>query len=245
MNVSNKKKILRGLLVLFIIALFLTLAYFILVWTGLWEKFNSVEKLKRFILALGIWGRIVFVLFQFLQVTILPLPSPILIIAGSLIYGPFQSAILSLAGILLGSAFAFFLGKVFGSKIVSFIIGKESQKKWSKTLGSCKYSFVIMMLLPCFPDDILCLVAGLTDMSWTFFMVTQFIARPIGIFTVSYLSSGEIIPYSGWGLVVWAVIIITSFVLIYLAGRYNKQIENFINKLFKKDKKIDKKRNNY
>ena len=245
MNVSNKKKILRGLLVLFIIALFLTLAYFILVWTGLWEKFNSVEKLKRFILALGIWGRIVFVLFQFLQVTILPLPSPILIIAGSLIYGPFQSAILSLAGILLGSAFAFFLGKVFGSKIVSFIIGKESQKKWSKTLGSCKYSFVIMMLLPCFPDDILCLVAGLTDMSWTFFMVTQFIARPIGIFSVSYLSSGEIIPYSGWGLVVWAVIIIASFVLIYLAGRYNKQIENFINKLFKKDKKIDKKRNNY
>ena len=245
MQVSNKKKILRGLLVLFIIALFLTLAYFILVWTGLWEKFNSVEKLKRFILALGIWGRIVFVLFQFLQVTILPLPSPILIIAGSLIYGPFQSAILSLAGILLGSAFAFFLGKVFGSKIVSFIIGKESQKKWSKTLGSCKYSFVIMMLLPCFPDDILCLVAGLTDMSWTFFMVTQFIARPRGIFSVSYLSSGEIIPYSGWGLVVWAVIIIASFVLIYLAGRYNKQIENFINKLFKKDKKIDKKRNNY
>ena len=245
MQVSNKKKILRGLLVLFIIALFLTLTYFILVWTGLWEKFNSVEKLKRFILALGIWGRIVFVLFQFLQVTILPLPSPILIIAGSLIYGPFQSAILSLAGILLGSAFAFFLGKVFGSKIVSFIIGKESQKKWSKTLGSCKYSFVIMMLLPCFPDDILCLVAGLTDMSWTFFMVTQFIARPIGIFTVSYLSSGEIIPYSGWGLVVWAVIIIASFVLIYLAGRYNKQIENFINKLIKKDKKIDKKRNNY
>ena len=230
---------------LFIIALFLTLAYFVLVWTGLWEKFNSVEKLKRFILALGIWGRIVFVLFQFLQVTILPLPSPILIIAGSLIYGPFQSAILSLAGIQLGSAFAFFLGKVFGSKIVSFIIGKESQKKWSKTLGSCKYSFVIMMLLPCFPDDILCLVAGLTDMSWTFFMVTQFIARPIGIFTVSYLSSGEIIPYSGWGLVVWAVIIIASFVLIYLAGRYNKQIENFINKLFKKNKKIDKKRNNY
>lgn len=245
MQVSNKKKILRGLLVLFIIALFLTLTYFILVWTGLWEKFNSVEKLKRFILALGIWGRIVFVLFQFLQVTILPLPSPILIIAGSLIYGPFQSAILSLAGILLGSAFAFFLGKVFGSKIVSFIIGKESQKKWSKTLGSCKYSFVIMMLLPCFPDDILCLVAGLTDMSWTFFMVTQFIARPIGIFSVSYLSSGEIIPYSGWGFVVWAVIIIASFVLIYLAGRYNKQIENFINKLFKKDKKIDKKRNNY
>ena len=244
-KLSRKNKILRSLFVIFAIALFLALIYLILVFTGLWEKLNSVDKLKNLILSLGFYGRVVFVLFQFLQVTLLPIPSPLLIVAGSLIYGAFQAGLLSLAGILLGSAFAFFLGKVFGSKIVSFIIGKESQKKWSKTLGSCKYSFVIMMLLPCFPDDILCLVAGLTDMSWTFFMVTQFIARPIGIFTVSYLSSGEIIPYSGWGLVVWAVIIIASFVLIYLAGRYNKQIENFINKLFKKDKKIDKKRNNY
>ena len=243
MELSLKKKILRSLLVLFIIALFLTLLYFILVWTGLWEKFNSVDKLKNLILGLGIWGRITFVFLQFLQVTILPLPSPIIIIAGSLIYGPFQAGLLSLAGILLGSGFAFFLGKVFGVKIVRFMIGKEAQEKWSKTLGDCKYSFVIMMLLPCFPDDILCLVAGLTDMSWTFFMVTQFIARPIGIFSVSYLSNGEIIPYHGWGLAVWAAIIIVSLTLIYLAGKYNKEIEKFINKLFKKENK-EKIRNN-
>ncbi len=78
-------------------------------------------------------------------------------------------------------------------------------------------------------------------MSWTFFMVTQFIARPIGVFSVSYLSNGEIIPYSGWGLAVWAVIIIASLTAIYLAGKYNKEIEDFIKKLFKKDKaKADK-----
>ena len=244
MELSRKKKILRTLFVIAMIALFLTLTYFILVWTGLWEKFNSVEKLKNLILGLGIWGRIAFVFFQFLQVTILPLPSPIMIIAGSMIYGPFQAGLLSLAGILLGSAFAFFLGKVFGVKIVRFMVGKEAQEKWSKTLGDCKYSFVIMMLLPCFPDDILCLVAGLTDMSWTFFMVTQLIARPIGIFSVSYLSSGEIIPYHGWGLAVWAVIIIISLTLIYLAGKYNKEIEKFINKLFKKENKEKNVKNN-
>ena len=81
-------------------------------------------------------------------------------------------------------------------------------------------------------------------MSWTFFMVTQLIARPIGIFSVSYLSNGEIIPYSGWGLVVWAVIIIVSFLLIYLTSKYNKEIENYINKalnkLFKNKGKLNK-----
>lgn len=243
MQINRSKKIIRSMFVVLCIALFLTLTYFILVWTGLWEKLNSVEKIKNMILDLGFYGRIVFVILQFLQVTFLPLPSPILIIAGSLIYGPFQAGILSLSGILLGSALAFFLGKVFGIKLVSFMVGKESQKKWSKFLSSCKYSFVIMMLLPCFPDDILCLVAGLTDMSWTFFMVTQFVTRPIGIFSVSYLSSGEIIPYSGWGLVVWAFIIIISLLLIYLATKYNKEIENFIKNIFKKTNKKSSKNN--
>lgn len=240
-ELSRSKKIYRTLLVVFLTAAFLTLSYFILVWTGLWEKLNSVDKIRRLILGLGFWGRVTFVFLQFLQVTFLPIPSPVLIIAGSLIYGAFQAALLSLAGILLGSAFAFFLGRVFGTKLVSFMVGKTTQKKWSRLLGDCKYSFVIMMLLPCFPDDILCLVAGITDMSWTFFMVTQFIARPIGVFSVSYLSNGEIIPYSGWGLAVWAVIIIASLTAIYLAGKYNKEIEDFIKKLFKKDKaKADK-----
>ena len=93
------------------------------------------------------------------------------------------------------------------------------QKKWTKFLNNCKFSFILMMLLPCFPDDILCLVAGLTDMSWTFFMVTQFITRPIGIFSVSIFSSGSLIPYHGWGLIVWTVIFILAFLLIYLSNK--------------------------
>ncbi len=240
MEMTLSKKILRISLIFFSIAGFLTLIYFILVWTGTWEKLNSIDKFRKFILSLGFWGRFAFVFFQFLQVTLIPIPSPILIIAGSIIYGPFQSTILSLSGILLGSAFAFFLGRMFGNKLVKFMVGETTSQKWKRFLNNCKFSFVIMMLLPCFPDDILCLVAGLTDMTWTFFMVTQFVTRPISIFLVSYFSSGEIIPYHGWGLFVWGVILLISFVLIYLSNRYSKNIESFIqkstNKIFKKNK---------
>lgn len=233
---ENKKikKVLRILLVVFLLSVFILLGYFILQWTGLWEKLNSAEKLKDFILSLGFWGRFTFVSLQFLQVTFLPLPSPIFVVAGSLIYGPFQSSLLSLAGILLGSAVAFFIGRVLGKKVVVFMVGKESQEKWTKRLSKYKYSFFLMMLLPLFPDDILCLVAGITDMSWTFFMTTQLITRPIGIFLVSYLSSGEIIPYYGWGLFVWGVLLIGVLLLIYLSYKYNDKIEKFFFSLFKK-----------
>ena len=231
---SLTKKILRILLVTILLALFLGITYLILLKTGLWEKFNSVEKLQAIILELGFWGRFVFVFLQFLQVTFIPLPSPILIIAGSLIYGPFEGGLLSLSGILVGSALAFFLGKVFGKKLVRFMVGEQAQKKWTNFLSNCKYTFVLMMILPFFPDDVLCLVAGLTDMSWTFFIVTQLITRPISIFLVSYLSSGKIIPYHDWGLVVWGIIIILSIIALYLSGKYHEKIEIFVKKVTKR-----------
>ncbi len=233
---SKKKKVLRSFLVFFAIALVLGAIFLVLVLTGLWEELNSVSKLKDLILGLGFWGRFVFVVLQFLQVTFIPIPSPILIIAGSIIFGPFQASLLSFGGILLGSAVAFFLGRVFGRKLVAFMVGEESAKKWTKTLSHGKFSFAVMMLLPFFPDDILCLVAGLTNMSWGFFMAVQFIARPIGILTTAYFSSGELIPYHGWGLIVWAVIIVAAFAVIYLSTKYSEQIENYLNKLFKKQK---------
>ena len=234
---TTLKKLQRIAIVALFIMLFILSVYFVLNFCGLWEKLNSVSKFKSFILSLGFYGRSAFVLFQFLQVTFIPIPSPILIIAGSIIYGPFQAGLLSLAGILLGSAFAFFLGKIFGQKIVRFMVGKEAQKKWTKFLNNCKFSFVLMMLLPCFPDDILCLVAGLTDMSWTFFMVTQFITRPIGIFSVSIFSSGNLIPYHGWGLIVWAVIFILAFLLIYLSNKYSQNIESFLKRIIPRVKR--------
>ena len=227
-------KILRIILVLGGIFLVLGLIYFLLEITGLWEKFNSVSKLQQVILELGFWGRFVFVLLQFLQVTFIPIPSPVVVIAGTLIYGPFEASLLSLSGILLGSALAFFLGKVFGKKLVTFMVGENLCKKWQKFLSKCKYTFVIMMLLPFFPDDVLCLVAGVTDMSWSFFMTTQLVTRPIGIFMLSYFSSGEIIPYHGWGLIVWGIIFVFAILAIYLSSKYSDKIEDAIKKIFAK-----------
>ena len=236
-DMSLKKKILRTAIILFIVGVILTLGYFILVWTGIWDKVNSVEKAKEFILGFGFYGRLAFVVFQFLQVTFIPIPSTILTIAGAVIYGPLQATLLSLAGILLGSFVAFLLGRTFGKKLVAFMVGKKTCEKWQKSLSKAKYSFLIMMFLPFFPDDILCLVAGMTDMSWDFFAFCQFVSRPVGILTTCYLGSGEIIPYHGWGLAVWAVIIVAAIVLLFLTTKYKDNIEKFM-LIFQKKKKV-------
>ena len=236
-ELSLKAKILRTVLVCVIIAGIVVLGYYILNWTGVWEQINSVEKLQNIILSWGFWGRFGFVMLQLLQVTFIPLPSTVTIIAGTLVYGPLQASLLSLAGILLGSMLAFLLGKVFGKKLVVFMVGEKTCEKWVNFLSNAKYSFFVMMVLPIFPDDVLCLVAGLTNMSWTFFTVTNLIARPIGIFTVSYFGSGHLIPYHGWGLIVWAILIVLIIAVLILSYKYQKQIENFLLNLFKNKKK--------
>lgn len=231
---SKKKKVLRITLVV-VISLALILGTFLgLYYSGLWQQFNSVEKMRELIQHTGFWGRLVFFCLQFLQVTFIPIPSTILSIAGAILFGPLQGSLISLAGILLGSAVAFLLGQTFGKRLVVFMVGEESCKKWTKYLSRAKFGFAIMMLLPMFPDDILCLVAGLTDMSWNFFMITNIIARPIGIFMTSYLGSGDFIPYSGWGLAVWGAILVVSFAAVFVTTKYQKQIEGFIYKKFKK-----------
>ena len=232
-KLSKVQKIVRTSVVFAIVLIFLMLLYFVFVWTGVWESINSVEKIRMFILSMGFWGRFAYVLLQFLQVTFLPIPSTVSTLAGVLVYGPLQTALLSLAGILLGSVFAFWLGKQFGKKLIVFMVGEQSCDKWTKFLSNAKYSFFVMMVLPIFPDDILCLVAGLTDMTWRFFVTTNLIARPLGIFLTCYLGSGELIPYEGWGLLAWGVIILFVATILYLSFKYQKQIENFLKRKFK------------
>jgi len=231
-SMSKKKKIIHTSIVVVSLTAILVLSYFVLVWTGVWQYINSVDKIRQLILSLGFWGRLAFVMLQFLQVTFLPIPSAVSTLAGVLVFGPLQASLLSLSGIMLGSVLAFWLGRRFGRKLVSFMVGEETCKKWTDFLTNAKYSFVVMMLLPIFPDDILCLVAGLTDMSWLFFVVTNLISRPLAIFTTCYLGSGSLIPFHGWGLAVWAVFLIAVAVALYLSFKYRQDIENFIKHKF-------------
>ncbi len=235
-QLTKKQKIVRSIIVCACLICFFALLYGVLVWTGVWGKVNSVEKVRTLILSLGFWGRLVFVLLQFLQVTFIPIPSTVTTLAGVLIYGPLEAALLSLSGLLTGSCVAFALGKYCGKKLVVFMVGEETCDKWSNFLYHAKYSFVLMMIMPFFPDDVLCLVAGLTPMTWPFFVVTNFVARPIGVFITCYFGGGYIIPYKGWGLAVWAVIVVVAIALLYLSIKYRQQIEEWLLKTFARKK---------
>ena len=231
---TKNKKIIRTLIIAFIFVAIVAIGYFVLKVTGVLELFDSAESLKELILGTGIWCRIVFMFIQFLQVTFLPIPAMITTIAGTLIFGPWETVLMSIVAIMLGRLFAFWLGRKFGLPIVKWMVGEDDATKWSQVLGRGKYTYFLMLLFPLFPDDILCMIAGITTMSWKFYIIANAISVVITNFSMCFFASGEIIPYSGWGIPVWIIVGVLLLGAIIYSFKYKDKIEEFVCKLGEK-----------
>ncbi len=197
--------------------------------------FSSIASFKEFILSTKEMGMIIYVLVQMGQVMLLPIPSMIITLAGVAIYGPLLGSLLCSAGVLAGSYASFFIGKTFGFKLVSWVAGKESATKYADIINKRgKFFLIIAFLLPLFPDDILCLIAGITTMKFKHFFWIASITRPIGVICMSYFGGGYIIPFSGWGLYVWPFILLLAIVAVVVSTKYQPQMEKWIiDKLYK------------
>ena len=237
----NKDAIIKSALIILVIAA-ITLAAFIGVSkAGGLEGFKTdsekIAHIVELIEATGGWGMFVYFLFQVLQVVIIPLPAAVCYIPGAMIWGPLTGTLLASAGVIVGSVVAYVIGRYFGKKAVVWIAGKETTEKYSAYFAKRgKVIFVIMQILPFFPDDILCMVAGLTCMNFAFFLATMVLVRPAVIAVFCYFGSGSIIPFSGWGIAVWIAIIAVCLALAFLSFKYQDKFENWLIKKFTKKK---------
>ena len=225
---ETKQKIIKLTIIIVALILIFLAIYLPLELTGTLEKIDSAEKLKDVILSFGAYSYIIFFIIQFLQTTLIPIPAAVTTVAGTLLFGPWITLGISFLAVFSGSLFAFFLGKKIGRRLVVWVAGEKTTLKWEEKLRQGKFVYFLMMLLPLFPDDILCIVAGTVNMSYRFFIITNLITRPISIATTCFLGSGQLIPYSGWGIPVWIVLIIICLVLFYVSYKYQSQIEKFV-----------------
>ncbi len=231
------KKLLRLFLSLTIVILVFIIVYSIFKYTGVWEKINSIEKLRKIVESGGVFSAIIFVVLQILQTTILQIPSIIVTIAGSLVFGRWQAFILSYVAVVFGSIIMFWIGRKCGRKFLNWLAGKGESDKWIERMSHGKYLFFLMMIFPMFPDDILCVIAGLTNMSFKFFLVTNLISRAMGISCAVFFGSGAVIPFSGWGLIVWGLIGLIIVTLFYLSVKYQHKIDEIVKQFAGKNKK--------
>lgn len=206
-----------------VLAAIILIGLFILQETGVMDKIDSQEALQALIESTGVWGPLVFIILQALQVFLLPIPGVLTVGAGVFLFGPLKTCLYSYIGIVGGSLIAFWIGRVVGYKAAAWLVGRDALDSWlQKVKGKDRRILTAMFILPIFPDDILCFVAGLSTMTWRYFIIMQLISRAISVSLTSFSVGGMIIPYNTWwGLLCWGVIgiaIVLLFVFIYKKG---------------------------
>ena len=194
------------------------------------DKIDSVEDFRRLISSFEEKAVFVFILLQFLSVLVLPIPGIVSIGAGLLSFGVIKGAIYSYIGILLGSLTAFFIGKKFGYKFVSFILSKETVDKGLNMIkGKDKLLLTFMFLFPFFPDDLLCFVAGLSSIDYKYFILMISLTRTISILTVSLSLNNSIIPYTTWwGIIIWIILFLVIAFLSYQVYKNSDKLNKII-----------------
>ncbi len=223
---ANIKRIWILISLFVIIAIFIAL-YFASAKLGWLDIFKSVEVLQEYISGFGLLAPVVFAALQILQVIVSPIPGNITTLAGGLLFGFGKGFVISYVSIFAGSVIAFALARKFGKPLVIKLVGEKVTHKYIDVLSSRqKVVLIFMFLLPFFPDDALCLIAGISGISWGFFLVIIALARPAGILFSAMVGAGIVnVPVWGWG-----IIIAISLAIMAFSVKYSPQIDTFMHK---------------
>lgn len=150
--------------------------------------FKDINALRGLVGNSVILGPIIFMLLQILQVIIPIIPGGISSAAGVLIFGPYLGFVYNYVGISIGSVIIFLLGRRYGKPFILSMISDKTYDKyigWLDNQSRFEKLFALAIFLPVAPDDALCLMAGLTNISVKKFTLIILLAKPLSIFLYS------------------------------------------------------------
>ncbi len=173
-------------------ALLLTLAlcadggYFL--WRSSFFAMDSVDQLQEFIRRAAPYSHLAFFLVQFLSVVLAPIPSNLSAAAGGALFGAWPAFFLTFAAVMAGSLLVFQLARAMGQDFADRAVSQKLSEKYREVLHAKTGVFLALaFLFPFFPDDMLCILAGLTDIPFRRFALIALISRPWGLLFASTL----------------------------------------------------------
>ncbi|MFD2728035.1 TVP38/TMEM64 family protein [Enterococcus camelliae] len=150
--------------------------------------FKDINSLRGLVGTSTVIGPIIFILIQILQVVIPIIPGGISTAAGVLIFGPYAGFLYNYIGICVGSLIIFLLARRYGKPFILSMMSEHTYNKYSNWLTNEKRFerfFALAIFLPVAPDDALCLMAGLTKISFKRYAFIIFLAKPFSIYLYS------------------------------------------------------------
>lgn len=154
--------------------------------------FESVDIIRGWVNKLGWFGPIAVCLAQVAQVILRFVPGGVTCAASVLIYGPLWGFVISYIGLIVGCVLVYVLVHRYGIRIAERLAGRENLEKYWKWASGKKFDvlFLVTAILPFFPDDLICVAASLTKISFKKYFIICLIGRPVGLIIYSLAGAG-------------------------------------------------------
>ncbi len=171
------------------------------------------------------YGKYIYFFVVFAQPIFTLIPEAVTIVTGSMVLGAWKGFIIGFLGTFLGVITMFFIVRIGGVKLIEKI-GKTDKlyiyQKYTK-----KHTTLILFLLfmlPILPDEIVCIGAGLSSISYKKFILIAFLSKLITVYV--YAFSIQLINY--YNLISLEFVFIVGIIII-LGVLFKRK--NIINKI--------------
>lgn len=227
-----KQKIIKIIIFLAVVIGFSLGCYFLFKALGV----TSVSTLRDVLASVGAWSWLVFLALQVVITTLLafaPGGSMTFISLGVLCFGANRKTfLLCFSGVIVSSVLMDLLGRFGGARVVMRLVGKKDYEEAVDLIKVKGEVYLpVMYLLPLFPDDALCMVAGMSKLNFWLHLAYIVVCRGIGVATIVFgvsLLPEEVTSFTSsrpWDYIeVATILLIWVYVLLRVARMLDKKL---------------------
>ena len=185
-----------------------------LLWRPLVSFASNPEILRVWMKDLGIWGILIFGIFNFLQVVFAVIPGGPFELAAGYILGVVPGTLLCDITMTISSVVVFLLVRKFGIRFVELFVSRRQIENMGFLKDNQKVQSVLffIFLLPGTPKDVVTYLAGLTNLSLKSWIFICFVGRFPAILLTAL--GGSALGNAKYGIV---AVVIVVFAVAYLA----------------------------
>ncbi len=209
------------------------------------QLLSNRDKMVNAVNSLGIFGPLLYIALQVLQTVVAPIPGQIVGSVGGFLFGPW-GIVWTTIGSSIGAYIVFKLSRKFGRPLMEKLFKKSVISKFEFILDAKSAPFILfaIFLLPGLPDDLVCYLAGLTNVPIKKLMVLLVLGHLPSIIVTNFFGDG-----ASENLPLVVAIGILTLIVLGIGVWQRERIINFLKKtangtkepLKKVTQKIDKK----
>ncbi len=184
------------------------------------SMFGFMDPFKAFIAGLGSWSWIVFSIL-FVGITSLlffvgGIGSAFIQLSVLLFAPTWKAFILSTVCIFIASIAQYWIGRRIGVRPFKWVIGEKDYEKAVKVTGSPTI-IGLALLLPYFPDSLVCFLAGASKNKFSSFWIIALIMRSVGVASICFVSS-SVLNLATWQLAITNIGLVPTLCIMFSAA---------------------------